>query len=306
VSVRGLVVLGMHRSGTSAAARVVNLLGVPLLAADDLLPADEVNPRGYWESERLLRANDELLEAAGGSWSYPPARFEWEPAAVERARAELGSLFSGEWVWKDPRACVTLPFWREAFSGSWAVLLVLRDPREVAASLAARDGFSAERSFALWERSLRSALAAAEGLPALVTEYDSLLADPRGWAREVSAFLGGLGFSAGDPGDAVAAFVEPGLRRSRAVPDALSAEQRTLADAVAGLRGAHAALPAVAVGPETAGTEELLRREEIAGLRARAQSLEGTLDDVLGSRSYRWSAPARRVAGALVRLRRPR
>jgi hypothetical protein len=69
VTVRGVAVLGMHRSGTSAAARVVNLLGVPLLASDDLLPADGVNPRGYWESERLLRANDELLEAAGGSWS---------------------------------------------------------------------------------------------------------------------------------------------------------------------------------------------------------------------------------------------
>jgi len=304
VSSRGVVVLGMHRSGTSAAARVVNLLGVPLLAGD-LLPADEANPRGYWESESLRRFDDELLEAVGGTWSRPPAAPDWSGVNGLRGRAQarFADAFVGEWLWKDPRASVTLPFWRSAFEIEPTVVLVYRDPREVAASLARRDGFSPRRSLALWERYARSGLAATTGLPAFVTGYAGLVEDPEGWAAGMSAWLRGRGFSVAEPrpGEA-AAFVDAGLRRSRPLDEPLSAEQQGLWERLEALRGAHEALEPGELGPETPWAEDVLVGGELADLRARADALEAQRDDLLGSRTYRWSAPARRAAGALHRL----
>ena len=305
MSTRGVVVLGMHRSGTSAVARVVNLLGVPLLASD-LLPADDANPRGYWESEALRHFDEELLEAVGGSWSLPPAAPDWSRAngLRERARESFGEALEGEWVWKDPRASVTLPWWREAFGLDPAIVLVHRDPREVASSLARRDGFPARRSFALWERYVRAGLAAAAGLPAFVVGYSELLEDPEGCAGRLGEWLDGCGLSVtGARPGAVAAFVDAGLHRSQAVDEPLSAEQETLRRLLSQLRGTHESLEPVELGPETPGVEELLVAEELAGLRSWGRTLEAERDDLLGSRSYRWTAPARRAAGALLRLK---
>ena len=137
---RGVVVLGMHRSGTSAAAGVVNLLGVPTLTQGDLLPADAANPKGYWESERLQVFNDELLAAVRRSWTLPPrAPLDWAAAervaplrrlATARFRADF---IRPEWVWKDPRAVLTLPFWLDVFRFEPTLVIVHRDPLEVAA-----------------------------------------------------------------------------------------------------------------------------------------------------------------------------
>ena len=305
MSARGVVVLGMHRSGTSAAARVVNLLGVPLVSGD-LLPADEANPRGYWESEALRRFDDELLQAVGGTWSRPPAAPDWGLAngLRDRALSSFGSAFSGtrEWVWKDPRASITLPFWRAAFAFSPAVVLVHRDPREVAASLERRDGFTARRSLALWERYVRSALGAAAGLPAFVTGYDALLEDPEGWSRRVADFLRAHGFSVegARPGEA-AAFVDAGLRRSSAVDVSLSAQQEALVARLERLDGAHDTLDPGELGPETAWAEDVLVAGELADLRAHLAAVEAERDELLGSRVYRWSAPVRRAADAVLR-----
>lgn len=307
MSSRGVLVLGMHRSGTSAVARVVNLLGIPLLAGDDLLEPDHMNPRGYWESEALMRFDDELLEAAGGSWSHPPVSPDWGGAAGlrDRARAAFGASFSGEWVWKDPRASVTLPFWLSAFEIEPVVVLVYRDPREVAASLARRDGFSERRSLALWERYVRAALTNAAGLPAFVTGYADLLADPVNWAERVAAFLRAHRFSSVEPQPrAVAGFVDTRLRRSQALDAPLSAEQTVLAERLETLRGGHAALAPGDLGAETPGAEDLLLAEELAGLRARARSLEAERDALLSSRVYRLAGLPRRTARRLRLARR--
>jgi hypothetical protein len=99
-----LVVLGMHRSGTSAITRTVNLLGVPLGASDDLMPANEGNPTGYWESRALVDLNDEILACFGGSWSAPPileAGWEWDPRLDPircRARSVFASVYEEQIV----------------------------------------------------------------------------------------------------------------------------------------------------------------------------------------------------------------
>src|SRR5262249_34877266 len=157
-------------SGTSAVARTVNLLGVALGEATDLMPASEDNPRGYWESSTLRLLNDELLERLGGTWSAPP-RLEpgWESSTdlrvlSIRARLLFPSVFrTSAWVWKDPRNCLLLPFWVRTLGIRPVVILVHRNPLEIWRSLARRDAISKPMALALWERYTRVTLAHASG-----------------------------------------------------------------------------------------------------------------------------------------------
>src|SRR3954453_22283434 len=72
VAPRVVAVTGMHRSGTSLAARAVNLLGVSFGSADSLLRPGPDNPAGDWENRAMKELDDELLAALGGSWDQPP------------------------------------------------------------------------------------------------------------------------------------------------------------------------------------------------------------------------------------------
>ncbi len=89
----------MHRSGTSLAARALDLLGVSLGDPDRLQPAGRDNPAGYWENRYVTELDDELLAALGGSWDQPPVLtpgWEADPALDElrdRARGVLGDAF---------------------------------------------------------------------------------------------------------------------------------------------------------------------------------------------------------------------
>lgn len=313
---RGVVVLGMHRSGTSAAAGVVNRLGVPTVTQGDLLPPDEANPKGYWESDVLRTFNDELLAAVRRTWTLPPRRpIDW--AADERAaplrrlaatrfRADFGRP---QWVWKDPRACLTLPFWLAALGLEPAVVLVHRDPLEVAASLAQRDGFELQRGLALWERYVRHSLFVARGRPTLVSGYDELLVDPVAWASRVGEFLRGRGLEIGEP-DAgeLTWFVDPALRRARGADRAtVSPEQAGLARLLVELRGKHERFEPPELGPETDWVEDVVAEAELVDLRGRAERAERSAGDLSGSRSYRATAPARWLVGralAVVQSRR--
>src|SRR5688572_17839806 len=115
---RVICTLGMHRSGTSLVSRTLNLLGVHLGPSDRLLPADEDNPKGYWEHRAIVDLNDEILDRFGGRWdeppSFPPA-WPRDPRMEdlrEQARHLLTDNFAVAplWGWKDPRTCLTLPF----------------------------------------------------------------------------------------------------------------------------------------------------------------------------------------------------
>jgi hypothetical protein len=283
---QGVFVLGMHRSGTSAVARVVNLLGIPTCVEEDFLQTTDDNPRGYWESATLTDLNDRLLDALGCDWTCPLALVAgWEAGpALAPLRNEAAEAFARvcpteQWVWKDPRNCLTLPFWLESLEVRPAVVLVHRNPLEIAASLRARDGFGLLHSLGLWERYLRRCLSSVEGLPVLVTGYDELLEDPLGWAERAGEFLerAGLEARAVDQ-DAALEFVDGGLRHASATAaelqadGAVSAPQRALFDALEGLRGAHDASPGVPLPPETPSTEALFVERRRARANAAAHS----------------------------------
>jgi hypothetical protein len=220
-ALEGVVILGMHRSGTSLVTRLVSLLGLALCREDDLLVGRDANPRGHWESKSLLTFNNRLLEELGGAWFCPPTL---EPKALSRLLDRRGAEALGRlqkvhperpWVWKDPRACVLLPFWSAVLAQRAAYVLVVRHPLEVSDSLASRDGYSPQLSLALWERYTRAAMLGAAGRPMMVCTYDGVLADPVGWSESLLAFLGEAGSSVGAIDPAVAgAFAMDGLRHS--------------------------------------------------------------------------------------------
>jgi hypothetical protein len=139
-------VLGMHRSGTSLVAGALRLLGADLGPPDGILPPDPTdNPRGYWEQRAVIDVNNELLvRLEGSSWSPPALPDGWHEREElddlrERARAILSGFDpSAVWAIKDPRMSLTLPFWLPLVDRS-AAIVCLRSPRDVAASLDARD-----------------------------------------------------------------------------------------------------------------------------------------------------------------------
>jgi hypothetical protein len=281
---KGVFVLGMHRSGTSAAARLVNLLGVPTCVEDDLLRTTDDNPKGFWESASLAAFNDRVLEALGCDWTCPEVLGPgWEASSeLDGLRSEAAAAFrrafpTEEWIWKDPRNCLTLPFWAGALDVEPVVVLVYRNPLEVAASLGARDGFGKLWGLALWERYLRATLGSIAGRPTFVTAYDSLLSDPLGWSARAARFLEDAGVSVGPLDEAEAlAFVEPALRRAVATARELDADgdlseaQRSLLDALERLAGEHERYPEVELPPETPLTELLLAETRRTYASARA------------------------------------
>lgn len=212
---RLVVVSGMHRSGTSAVARIINLLGIDLGDEDRLMEAKADNPTGFWENLSLSGFNDDLLGFLGGRWDDPPVLLDgWETAPSldpwrERARTLVTEQLSGEIAgWKDPRMSLLLPFWRTVVPIEPGVL-VLRHPKEVAASLGARDDMPAEVAAELW---LRYVVAARSNDPdALVLAYDDLFTDLEGTVERLVDHLR-VDPPPDDVRTSITSFLDPGLR----------------------------------------------------------------------------------------------
>ena len=156
-----VVVLGMHRSGTSAATNLVVELGAR--AASTIIPANDQNESGYWESFPVMELNDSTLRELNASWN-DWLRLDcllWTPQLVSSFVSKAVLLLDREFdgadliALKDPRICLLYPLWRASIvtaGYSPKVVLIVRDPLEVARSLQVRDGFSLQRGVLLWLR----------------------------------------------------------------------------------------------------------------------------------------------------------
>jgi hypothetical protein len=205
---KGVLVLGMHRSGTSAITSVVSLLGPDLGDHRDLMAPSEANQRGYWESRRLTEFQESLLEKLGGDWETPPPLppgWERNWRLVRRiglARRVFGDVYGGaeQWVWKDPRTVLLLPFWLRALRIDPIVVGIFRNPLEVADSLAVRDRMPKRQALRLWEAYNRALLTNARGLPAFIAAYEDLVGDCAVVAHELRTFLAAQGLTTHVPG----------------------------------------------------------------------------------------------------------
>jgi hypothetical protein len=193
-----ILVLGMHRGGTSSVAAVLGKLGAA--APTDFMRGDEFNEKGYWESINLAYFHDTLLAAAGSSWDdwrRIKAKFYTAPAIEalkQTARAHF--LFSfGDApliVLKDPRICRFVPFWVDLICElklRLTVVIPVRSPLEVAMSLRSRNGFSLSKGLLLWLRHMLEAEAASRDIPRSIISWDELLANWRPCAEKISSDL---------------------------------------------------------------------------------------------------------------------
>jgi hypothetical protein len=189
----------MHRSGTSALTRVLNLAGAEL-GATLLEPMEGVNDRGFWEHAEVKALHEELLEKLGSSWhdtDLLPYRWWWTDDARSmrlRLRDVLLRDFAHTPLWavKDPRLCRLLPMWLDLFAElDWKPVFVLavRDPHEIAASLARRDLFPQTKSLLLWIDHVLQAEYWTRAYPRAIVTYDSLLADWRGVMARIAERL---------------------------------------------------------------------------------------------------------------------
>lgn len=193
------LVLGMHRSGTSAVTQLLALAGAQL--PTNVMPGDEHNAKGYFEPWKIAIFNDERLRAAGSAWDDPFA-YPYRSLSIDDDKAWLDravALFDEEFptaTWplmKDPRATALLPMWREVLAKTGVAarcVIPVRHPLAVAGSLRRRDGFADEKSVLVWSAYMLAAEAYTRDLPRAFVGYDALLADWRGEVAKIEAAHG--------------------------------------------------------------------------------------------------------------------
>jgi glycosyltransferase involved in cell wall biosynthesis len=177
---QAVLVLGMHRSGTSAVTRVISLLGADL--PTDLMSATDDNPRGYWESNELMRIHNELLAGSGSRWD------DWQPFVpsnqTDTIQSRLLNLLEREFassrlfVVKDPRICRFVPTWLKvlnAFSSKPFAVIPVRHPFDVAHSLLTRDNIPFAKGCLLWLRHVLEAERSTRSIPRAMISYEQLL-----------------------------------------------------------------------------------------------------------------------------------
>ena len=194
-----LLVLGMHRSGTSALTRVLGLCGAALPRHSGGA-YHESNPLGHWEPPRLVDAHDRFLTEAGTAWDaildYPKSLFTTDLAATCRTRlAEIVRSEYGDaplFVLKDPRLSRLLPLWRPVFdtlAATPCAVIMVRNPLEVASSLQRRDRWDEYRALLVWLRYLLSAERDTRHMARCFIRYEDLMSDWRAVVTTISTQL---------------------------------------------------------------------------------------------------------------------
>ena len=199
-----VVVLGMHRSGTSAVTRGLKTLGIEL--GGNLHEANFDNQKGFWEDRDCVHINESILDLLGFSYNTPgltksillkhknTASYK---SLVERAVGIMNGKFSNTdlFAFKDPRTSRLLPFWKQVFKkvGCNAnYIIVARNPISIAQSLLQRDGSSVGLSYYLWTEHIYRAIEGVLESKNVVVDYDSMLDFPE---KELGRIASALGMS---------------------------------------------------------------------------------------------------------------
>lgn len=241
-----IFVLGMHRSGTSALVRTLNLLGYQV--PKDLLAANQDNPFGYWEPKSVVAFNDRLLKHFDRHWSDPkplpigwqsgPHMTEWIAEAVEILKALVQDSDPSKnvkgLVIKDPRLSLTFPLWRDAaekIGVDVSCFIVYRDPSEVAQSLEARDEITLDHAKHLWAHYLVEAEQSSRGLKRGLIAYEDLL---NGWQRALEECGLDLRWPSANEMETtkqkISSFLRPELRHHRSSGPSLQTDDSSSSD----------------------------------------------------------------------------
>jgi hypothetical protein len=222
---QAILILGMHRSGTSALGGVLHQLGAT--PPKTLMAGNAANPRGYWESDALMVAHDRLLASAGSRWDdWRPLNPDWmRSSASGDSRRSIRSILHTEYgdaslfFIKDPRICRFVPLYLSVLKDinvKPIAFLPIRNPLEVAYSLKRRDGFAISKTLLLWLRHVLDAERFTRTLPRCLFLHEDFLID---WKRVLhrATALTGIAFPADSQqtGAAVDQFLTSDLHRER-------------------------------------------------------------------------------------------
>ena len=223
---QAILITGMHRSGTSAITRSVNFLG-PYIGQDTnfVTPLDD-NPTGYWERNDILELNELIFENYRKTWDCAtPFPENWHRSQeIEPIKSKLISIFKKQfldheiWAVKDPRISILLPLWKDVLNEmgvKFSVIIALRNPIDVSASLEKRNGFPINKTFGIWFNYNIHAIKLCRGIPYTLVHYDKLIDS---WESTIKT----MAFDVGLPWPAdtesvkknMDSFIHPDLRHS--------------------------------------------------------------------------------------------
>ena len=244
---QGIIVLGMHRNGTSAFAGLLALHGVEL--GSELIGANSSNESGHWEHREIVALHDELLKELGSSWNDVCRLPEgwWNGEIVQPFRQRLRGILrrdfasAGVWGLKDPRMCRLLPLWMPLFAeldSEILYVLVVRPSAETVRSLESRNSFKPGRSKLLWLQHILESEASTRGKRRMVVTFDQILSEPGATFNRLGKALGVDWPKQADPAD-LARFIDRRKRHHHVAPQPSSEEwtERAYQAMVAGAGG---------------------------------------------------------------------
>ena len=228
-----LLVLGMHRSGTSLLCGILQRLGVSL--PGNTIAGDKHNPEGYFEWDAVVALQERLLIDLHRWWPAPEGVLPLPPCwmdhpATHETYIQLRALLiqardnhPGPLAIKDPRTSRLLPMWLELCSELSIpvhLLLAVRDPSEVVSSLLVRDGplvgMDSLRAQSLWWIHNLEVIDAVQRSSATVSvvDFDRWFVQPELQLAYLESQLPDLYVSASQRNNALA-LINPKHRRSR-------------------------------------------------------------------------------------------
>ena len=192
------IILGMHRSGTSALGGVLNEMGLNF--GSYLMEKNEYNPKGYFENNYVYLLNKKILEDHGMSWdnytfNYSNILQDKKKSYIDEAKEIINKEFkyAEQFVIKDPRMCLVLPLWEQAFLELGIeinIIISYRNPMEVAGSLKKRNGFSYEKSLILWLHHFLHSELYSRKHKRIFLSFEDLLEDTQPALEKLTSFTG--------------------------------------------------------------------------------------------------------------------
>lgn len=193
-----IVVLGMHRSGTSVLAGLVSMQGYYLGSSE--MPKREDNPKGFYENFKIYQLNQSILLDYNTSWDeYSFSIDQISPIDMHRYEVRAREIIKQEFgpvkriFMKDPRMCLLFPLWEKVLTEMGfdiKVILAYRSPMEVANSLQSRNEMAVEKSLLMWSHHFFQAEKSSREYPRMLVRYDKDIRDLDVFVKDLSDFLG--------------------------------------------------------------------------------------------------------------------